>query len=279
MSSPIESQPVSGGIRRLVLPLTVLTITAATAGAAFFAGQNRTSDRAPSVPVQLVQAYPHDPGAFCQGLVIHKGRLLEGTGQYNESRLRLVDIASGKPVYQVDLPGDVFGEGVTVWKDTIIQLTWRNGYLITYDARTFRRKGTVVLRRIDRSLKEGWGITHDGTHLIVSDGTPTLRFLDPETFRLVRKVYVREGRRGVDELNELEFVNGEILANVWYHDRIARIDPATGQVTGWLDVSALRPAAVRNDREAALNGIAWDSVGKRLYVTGKNWPTMLHVRY
>ena len=120
MSSPIESQPVSGGIRRLVLPLTVLTITAATAGAAFFAGQNRTSDRAPSVPVQLVQAYPHDPGAFCQGLVIHKGRLLEGTGQYNESRLRLVDIASGKPVYQVDLPGDVFGEGVTVWKDTNI---------------------------------------------------------------------------------------------------------------------------------------------------------------
>ena len=282
-TAPVFERPSSAdgraAVRRFLLPLTVLAVTAATAGAAFFAGQSRQSGRAPMVRVKLVKAFPHDPGAFCQGLVVHKGRLLEGTGQYNESRLRLVDIENGKPVFQVDLPGDVFGEGVTVWKDKIIQLTWRNGYLITYDAKTFRRTGTVAYRQIDRGLKEGWGITHDGQSLIVSDGSPTLRFLDPETFRLVKKVYVREGRRGVSDLNELEYINGEIYANVWYQDRIARIDPASGQVTSWLDVSALRPASVRNDREAALNGIAWDEAGRRLFVTGKDWPTMLQITF
>lgn len=281
-SSPtMPNAPVSG-LRKLAVPLCVLLMTAATAGAAFLATQNggrSGSGRAPSVRVKLVKSYPHDTGAFIQGLVMHKGRLLEGTGQYNESRLRLVDIATGTPVYQIDLPGNVFGEGVTVWNDRIIQLTWKNGYLITYDANTFRQTGTVVLRQIDRTLEEGWGITHDGQNLIISDGSPTLRFLDPVTFRMVRKVYVKEGRRALSRLNELEFVNGEIFANVWYQDRIARIDPVSGQVKGWLDVSALRPASVRNDKEAALNGIAWDAVGKRLYVTGKNWPVMLHVSY
>lgn len=233
----------------------------------------------PVIDVQIVNAFPHDTTSFCQGLVVFNGALLEGTGQYEHSRLRLVDLESGRPSVDIALPDNVFGEGVTVWENTILQLTWKNGYLITYDAKTFQKNGYVELKKIDPSLYEGWGITHDGQHLIISDGSATLRYVDPKTFRLVKRVQVKDGRRSVSKLNELEFVNGEIFANIWYKDQIARIDPTNGQVTGWLNVAPLRPAAVRNDREAALNGIAWDASSKRLFITGKNWPTVYEVSF
>lgn len=258
------------------MPIFVLLLAAFAAGAALLPSGG---DSAPTTKARLVKAYPHDTGAFCQGLVVHKGQLLEGTGQYNQSRLRLVDIQTGVPSAQVALPNNVFGEGVTVWKDTILQLTWKNGYLITYDAATLQRRGQIALNTIDRTLYEGWGITHNGTHLIISDGSSTLRFVDPATFRLAFTLPVTDGRNRVNRLNELEFVDGEIFANVWYRDQIARIDQATGVVNSWLDVSALRPRSVRNNREAALNGIAWDPVQKRLFVTGKNWPTVFEVSF
>ena len=229
--------------------------------------------------VQLVKAYPHDQASFCQGLVVFNGALLEGTGQYERSRLRLVDMESGVPSIDIPLANNVFGEGVTVWQNTILQLTWKNGYLITYDASTFRQTGTVPLNKIDRSLAEGWGITHDGKHLIISDGSAVLRFVDPSTYRLIKRVHVKDGRRAVTNLNELEFVNGEVFANVWYKDQIARIDPNTGKVNSWLNLAPLRPAVVRNDKEAVLNGIAWDADKKRLFVTGKNWPALYEVSF
>ncbi|MEO2017285.1 MAG: glutaminyl-peptide cyclotransferase [Fuerstiella sp.] len=261
-----------------LVPLVVLVLAAVAAGAAMLSpGVSTTA--APVTFVKVVNTFPHDRTSFCQGLVMLNGAILEGTGQYNRSRLRLVDLPTGKPTMDVALPGNVFGEGVTVWKNTILQLTWKNGYLLTYDSTTLRRTGSVQYRQIDRGLYEGWGITHDGTHLIISDGSSTLRFVDPETFKTVRRLRVKDGFRGVSKLNELEFVNGEILANVWYRDRIARIDPKSGRVAGWLDLRALRPASLRNDREAVLNGIAWDAAGQRLFVTGKNWPTLLEISY
>lgn len=275
--SEIQDMPPLPSWSRLV-PLFVLVVAAVAAGAAMLSPGVSTA-AAPVQTVRLVNTFPHDRSSFCQGLVVLNGAILEGTGQYKRSRLRLVDLPTGKPTVDVALPGNVFGEGVTVWKNKILQLTWKNGYLITYDSGTLQRTGSVQYRTIDRRLYEGWGITHNGTHLIISDGSSTLRFVDPETFRMVRRLRVKDGFRGVSKLNELEYVNGEILANVWYKDRIARIDPDSGRVVGWLDLRALRPAALRNDREAVLNGIAWDAVNRRLFVTGKNWPTLLEVSY
>ncbi len=227
--------------------------------------------------VQVANAYPHDAESFCQGLVWHRDSLLEGTGQYQKSRLRLIELQSGQPKIDVRMDADVFGEGVTVWQDKILQLTWKNGYLLIYDAATLERKAYVRYSQIDPSLREGWGLTHDGTHLIISDGSSTLRFVDPTSFRLVKKLTVRNGFRTLSQLNELEFVEGEIFANVWYMDQIARIDPQTGQVLSWLDLSKIKPRAVRFNREAVLNGIAWDADGRRLFVTGKNWPTLYEI--
>ncbi len=275
--SETQEMPPLRSWSRLVPPV-VLLLAAVAAGAAMLSpGVSTTA--APVTTVTVVNTFPHDRTSFCQGLVMLNGSILEGTGQYNRSKLRLVDLPTGKPTVDVALPGNIFGEGVTVWKNTILQLTWKNGYLLTYDSTTLQRTGSVQYRRIDRGLHEGWGITHDGTHLIISDGSSTLRFVDPETFRIVRRLRVKDGFRGVSKLNELEFVNGEILANVWYKDRIARIDPKSGRVLGWLDLQALRPASLRNDHEAVLNGIAWDAIGQRLFVTGKNWPTLLEISY
>jgi glutamine cyclotransferase len=234
---------------------------------------------ADALPVRKVAEYPHDHGAFSQGLVIHNSRLIEGTGRYRESSLREVDINTGNILRQVALPDDVFGEGVTVWDNQIVQLTWENGYLITWDLATMQQESRVAYNQIDRSLKQGWGITHDGNQLIISDGSAVLRFVDPQTWRTVRRVKVRSGIQSVRNLNELEYVNGEILANVWYSTRIARINPETGMVNGWLELNQLFPAAVRRNRDAVLNGIAWDPDARRLYVTGKLWPALYEITF
>ena len=230
-------------------------------------------DGSPRVYIaQVVNEYPHDTNAYSQGLVFVDGTLYEGTGKYGRSTLRRVDLKTGQTQQQVRLGDRVFGEGITTWDDTIVQLTWKSKIGLVYDRKT------LELRRKFRYSGEGWGITHDGHNLIVSDGTSTLRFLDPKTFRVVRRLSVRSGRNQIRHLNELEFVDGEILANVWYQDYIVRISPITGDVTGYYDLSRLWPQNQRPDKEAVLNGIAYDEVGKRLFVTGKNWPRLYEIR-
>jgi glutamine cyclotransferase len=219
---------------------------------------------------QVVQVYPHDPQAYCQGLVFADGQLYEGTGRYGESTLRRVALETGQPVLTQPLDRSLFGEGITVWNGQIIQLTWRGGVGIVYDQQTFRE-----LRRF-RYPGEGWGLTHDGRQLIMSDGSATLRFLDPNTYQVVRRLLVSSQGRRVDQLNELEYVQGEIWANIWYKDHVARISPKTGSVLGWIDFRNLWPE--RPDREAVLNGIAYDATNGRLFITGKNWPKLFEVR-
>jgi len=230
-----------------------------------------TRDAAPPVhEVEVVHAYPHDPRAYTQGLAFDAGCLYEGTGKYGQSTLRKVDLASGKVLQSQPLDRRLFGEGIAVWQDQIVQLTWRNRVGLVYDKGTFQE-----VRRFEYS-GEGWGLTHDGRYWIISDGSSTLRFLDPQTQTVVRQVLVHSQGRRVADLNELEYVHGEILANIWYKDYIARISPATGEVLGWIDLRSLMPR--RSDREAVLNGIAYDPDGDRLFVTGKNWPKLFEIR-
>jgi glutamine cyclotransferase len=219
---------------------------------------------------QVVHAFPHDARAYTQGLVFEDGFLYEGTGKYGQSTLRKVELETGRVLQSHSLDRRLFGEGITIWGDQIIQLTWRSRTGIVYDKETFRE-----LRRF-RYLREGWGLTHDGTHLIMSDGSSTLWFLDPGNFKLARRLLVQNQGRRLGHLNELEYVDGEILANVYTEDWIARISPETGEVTGWIDLRALMPR--RADQDAVLNGIAYDPEGKRLFVTGKDWPKLFEIR-
>jgi glutamine cyclotransferase len=220
--------------------------------------------------VRIVAAYPHDPAAFTQGLAIADGRLYEGTGQYGGSSLRRVDLATGRVEKIRALNSRYFGEGIAILDGRIYQLTWQNGVAIVYDLDTFDVVKTFPYEG------EGWGLTHDGTHLILSDGSAVLRYLDPGSFAVVRTIEARETGVPIVRLNELEYVAGEIWANVWYDDRIVRISPKDGTVLGWIDLAKLYPAAVRGP-EAVLNGIAYDAAADRLFVTGKNWPQLFEI--
>ncbi len=259
-------------IRQLMTPGFVLIAVGLVPAALLVADARTQSPRAPVYAVEVVAEYPHDSTAFSQGLVARGDRLLEGTGQYGESTLREVDLKTGKVLRQVKLPDSVFGEGITEFEGKIYQLTWKRGLAYVYDSKTLKYEKTL------RYSGEGWGLTHDGRHLIMSDGTATLKFLNPETFRVVKTLKVRDGRFTIRELNELEFVNGEIWANVWHRDYIARIDPATGRVRSWLDLRKQRPSSVRNLEEAVLNGIAVEPTSGRLFVTGKDWPVLYEIR-
>lgn len=221
---------------------------------------------------EVVNTLPHDARAFTQGLLYHEGSLIESTGQYGESTLREVELSTGKVLRKVDVPPQFFAEGAALLDGKIYQLTWTNGIGFIYDARTFERVGQF------RYDGEGWGLTSDGRSLILSDGTNQLRFLDPKTFNVVRTVNVVDRGRPLRELNELEFVKGEIFANVWHDDRIARIDPESGAVRGWIDLAGLLPAGEASSGEAVLNGIAYDEAGDRLFVTGKLWPKLFEIR-
>jgi glutamine cyclotransferase len=227
--------------------------------------------RAPAVAgYKVVAAYPHDPEAFTQGLAIEAGRLYEGTGQYGASTVRLVDLASGRPQRQRALGPRYFGEGIAILNGLLYQITWQNGVVVVYDLDTFE---------VDRTMQydgEGWGLTHDGRQLIMSDGSATIRFRNPQTFAVEREIEVKSDGVPVTRLNELEYVDGEIWANIWYDDRIARISPADGTVLGFIDFSTLYPKSARGS-EAVLNGIAYDAAAKRLFVTGKNWPQLYEV--
>jgi glutamine cyclotransferase len=247
----------------------VAAVVAAAAGLTTWA-QRGSSDSPEIWTFRVVAAYPHDPAAFTQGLALHDGELYEGTGQYGASSVRKVDLASGRVEKQRALGPRYFGEGVAILDGRLYQLTWQNQAAIIYDVATFDVLRTVVYPW------EGWGLTHDGTHLIASDGTATLRFLDPQALELVRTIEVRAGERPLDQLNELEYVNGEIWANIWHDDRIARISPDNGEVLGFIDLAALFPRAARHP-EAVLNGIAFDPMANKLLVTGKNWPQLFEI--
>jgi glutaminyl-peptide cyclotransferase len=226
------------------------------------------------VPVygyQIVRSYPHDPKAFTQGLQYVDGVFYEGTGQNGQSSIRKVKIETGEVLQKRDVPAEHFGEGITVWKNDLIELTWQTHVAFVYDRATFEPKKRFSYPG------EGWGLTHDGTDLIMSDGTSELRFLDPVTFTEKRRLKVTAGGSPLRNLNELEHVKGEIFANVWQTDTIARIAPDTGKVTGVIDLHGLLTPAERA-RTDVLNGIAYDAARDRLFVTGKWWPKVFEIR-
>jgi len=226
---------------------------------------------APVATISISNAYPHDRNAFTQGLVFDDDVLYEGTGLYGCSTLRRVELTTGDVRQLRKLPDHLFGEGIAVLGERIIQLTWRSGIGFVYDKATFERLGEF------RYLPEGWGITHDGERLIVSDGTSTLRFLDPMTFEEIGRIDVRDRDGPVARLNELEYVKGEIYANVWQTDWIVRIAPDTGEVVGWIDLTGiLDPEDCAYPVDVA-NGIAYDEANDRLFVTGKLWPWLFEI--
>lgn len=230
---------------------------------------------APVIPThsyQIVNIYPHDPNAFTQGLLFANGKLLESTGEVGRSSLRHVELETGKVLKKEDVPVPFFAEGLTVLNGKIYQLTWQHQQGFIYDAETFKQLGTF------KYFGEGWGLTTDGQSLIMSDGTNRLRFLDPDSFQVKKTISVIDGETPVNELNELEFVNGEIYANVWHSEQIAVINPQNGHVTAWIDLSTLQPSDEPLDEEAVLNGIAFDQANDRLFVTGKLWPRLFEVK-
>lgn len=227
-----------------------------------------------AVPVygyRILNTYPHDRNAFTQGLISEDGILYESTGLRGRSSLRKVELETGKVLQQHPLSDQLFGEGITVYRDKIIQLTWQSHVGFVYDKESFE------LLKTFRYPTEGWGITHNHQCLIMSDGTSVLHFLDPESFKTVCQLKVCDENSPVARLNELEYVKGEIYANVWQTDRIARINPHTGKVTGWIELSGLLSFADHQHRVDVLNGIAYDRVRKRLFVTGKLWPKLFEI--
>ena len=225
----------------------------------------------PVFGIRVLNTYPHDPRAFTQGLEYFGGFLYESTGETGQSSLRRVELETGKVLQKTDLSSEYFGEGLTVFDGKIFQLTWLSKIGFMYDLRTFRKLSEF------HYYGEGWGLTHDGSNLILSDGTNRLRYLDPKTFEVVRTLEVYAGKEAVTNLNELESIGNEIYANVWHSNRIARIDANTGQVRAWIDCSALG-AQEQKEQEAVLNGIAFDAARHRLFVTGKDWAHLFEIR-
>jgi glutamine cyclotransferase len=254
------------------VPLVAAMCTAAAVSSAGFVQRRAvTSAAAPVASYQVVRVYPHDPQAFTQGLVYVDGFLYEGTGLNGQSSLRKVRLENGEVVQIKKLEPRYFGEGISVVGTRILQLTWQSGIAFEYDRTTFAQTRTFGYRG------EGWGLTHDGKRFVASDGSSVLRQLDAVTFKETGRIQVRDGAAPVDRLNELEYVKGEILANIWQSERIARISPATGQVTGWIDLSGiLDPRDARG--VDVMNGIAYDAAGDRLFVTGKLWPKLFEIR-
>jgi glutaminyl-peptide cyclotransferase len=233
--------------------------------------QARSAPTLPTFGYAVVRALPHDTSAFTQGLEYLDGFLYEGTGLNGRSSIRKVKLETGEVLQHREVPSEYFGEGLTIWRSELFQLTWQSGVALVYDRQTFEPRKTF------KYPGEGWGLTHDASGLIMSDGTESLRFLDPATFGERKRVKVTALGVPVPSLNELEYVKGEIFANVWQTDYIARVDPATGQVKGWIDLRGLLSSRER-DATDVLNGIAYDAAGDRLFVTGKLWPKLFEIR-
>jgi len=254
-----------------VLLMTALRPAAKAAGPAPPAPTGSSTEVARQLRWEVVRSTPHDPDAFIQGLVWYDGGFFESTGRYGQSTIRRVEWPSGRVLRRVDLPPDVFGEGLARVGDRLIQLTWRNGRGFVYDVPTLR------LLREFRYEGEGWGLTYDGKSLILSDGTDVLTYLDPERFTPTRRLPVVWDGRPVQRLNELEFIDGAIWANVWYTNVVVQINPASGRVTSFLDLSGIRGPEPVPEADV-LNGIAHDPATRRVWVTGKLWPMLFEIR-
>lgn len=231
----------------------------------------KTPELAPPMTYEVINEFPHDPLAFTQGLIYLDGYLYESTGINYRSSVRKVELETGEVLQQVDLTWEYFGEGLTDWEDMLVQLTWTENTGFVYDREDF----TLVDQFTYPT--EGWGLTNDGHQLIMSDGTSTLYFLDPGTWEVTGHVTVTYQGKNISRLNELEYINGEIFANVYKTDNIVRIDPNSGEVLGWIDLSGLLPQDLRGGTDV-LNGIAYDQEGDRLFVTGKFWPKLYEIR-
>jgi glutamine cyclotransferase len=232
----------------------------------------RPDASAPVFGYEVQHTYPHDPDAFTQGLEYWRGYLYESTGLNGRSSIRKVKLESGEVLRQRSVPRAYFGEGITLWKSALIELTWQSHVAFVYDRDTFEPRRTFSY------TGEGWGLTHDATNVIMSDGTAALRFLDPETFVERRRITVTDGGRPVTRLNELEYVKGQVFANIWTTDTIARVDPVSGRVLAWIDLRGLLPERDRIGSDAVLNGIAYDEAHDRLFVTGKLWPKLFEIK-
>ena len=220
----------------------------------------------------IVATFPHDPTAFTQGLVFADGDLYESTGLNGESTLRRVDIRTGRTLQRIDVPKQYFAEGLALVGDELLQLTWQHGLGFAYDRKTFKQTRTFQYKG------EGWGFAYDGvSQLVMSNGTDTLTFMDSKTLKPTRTLRVRDAGQPVSQLNELEWIEGEIWANVWQTDRLARIASTTGDVKAWVDLSTLYPLHQRMPPADVLNGIAYDRATRRIFVTGKKWPRLYQI--
>ena len=260
-----------------LLPLAALALLAAPAPSQVAAPARTQAPAAPDarpplVPVTVVARYPHDRTAFTEGLLWHDGALYESVGREGQSDVRRVRLATGAVEKRGTIPPSEFGEGLALHGGELVSLTWRTGSAYRWDPKTLRQKAK------GRIEGEGWGLTSDGRRLIQSDGSATLHILDPRTLARRGGIAVTLNGRPIDQLNELEWVDGAILANVWHQPFVLRIDPATGRVTQVIDLRPLVAEVAARDPEAVANGIAWDAKGRRLFVTGKLWPTVYEVK-
>ena len=254
--------------QHLALILTVTAVIVFSAAALVLVSDSPVTPEPANYTYNVVNVYPHDETAFTQGLIFEDGILYEGTGLYGQSTLRRVELETGNVTQLYSLPDQFFGEGITIFDDKIIQLTWKSGKGFVYD------KSSFDLLQEFTYPTDGWGITHDGSKLIMSDGTATLYFLDPETFQIIGQVEVYD-EEPVTMLNELEYIHGMVYANIWLDEKIAIINPETGRVTGWIELEGLKEA--ENQNANVLNGIAYDAETDRLFVTGKLWSKLYEI--
>lgn len=265
MTAPTFARPLTAARRPLLRGLLALLLIAVASGSG--------AVTLPTYTYKVVHSYPHDPEAFTQGLFYLDGYLYESTGLQGRSSVRKVSLETGQVVQKVDLPAELFGEGITHWGQRIIGITWTTQLGYELNLKTF------ALEKRFNYPGEGWGITRNDSELIMSDGSAALRFLDPISLKEKRRVRVTALGKPVTQLNELEWVKGEVLANVWQTDLIARIDPHSGAVKGWIKLDGLLSAADRAGTQPdVLNGIAYDAVGDRLFVTGKLWPRLYEIK-
>ena len=233
---------------------------------------SRSGVAAPVAGSKVVAIYPHATESYTEGFFYRNGLFYEGTGIEGRSAVMVTEPRTGRVVQRLELDRQYFGEGIVDWGRDLYEWTWKSHVCFVYDRATLR------LEKQFAYTGEGWGMTRTSREIITSDGTDTLRFRDPETFRETREVSVKDGTKAVDQLNELEYIKGEIYANVWHSDRIARISPKDGRVLGWIDLTGLLPAGQKVNDESVLNGIAYDAQHDRLFVTGKQWPAIFEIR-